>query len=389
MSRPRRDTFLSFSPTTMGEQEVEAVAEVIRSGWITTGPKTRAFEAAFKDFVGAEAALALSSWTTGAEIVLRALDIGPGDEVITTPMTFCATANIVEHLGATTVIADVEPDTLNLDPESVAARITSKTKAIIPVHYAGHPVNLDAFRALARDNDLHLFEDAAHSFPAAYKGQTIGASGSLAAYSFYATKNLATAEGGMVVGSEELVDRCRRLSLHGMSRDAWKRYDAGGTWRYDVPEPGWKANMTDIQAALGLVQLSRIRDFDARRRAIVARYQEAFGAYDCLQCPVERGDVQHAWHLYVLRVRPEMLTIDRDGLIEALKARNIGTSVHFIPLHEHSYYAKTYGWSGETVPVAHDNWQRILSLPLSPGLTDDDVDDVIDAVTSIIDEHRR
>ena len=383
-----RDTFLPFCPSTIGEAEIAAVTDVLRSGWITTGPRVRAFEAAFAEAVGAESALAVSSWTTGAEIVLRALGIGPGDEVITTPMTFCATANIVEHIGAKPVIADVCPDTLNLDPQAVAAAITPRTRALLPVHFAGHPVDLAPLRELAEAHDLHLFEDAAHAFPASYQGTPIGSAGSLAAFSFYATKNLSTAEGGMVVGPTELVDRCRVLSLHGMSRDAWKRYDAGGTWRYDVVEPGWKANMTDIQAALGLVQLSRMDAFDARRREIVQRYLQAFGSEPGLECPVERSDVQHAWHLFVLRLRPEILGISRDDFIEALKARNIGTSVHFIPLHEHSYYKDRYGWSATTVPIAHDAWQRQLSLPLSPALTDDDVGDVIDAVREIIEEHR-
>lgn len=381
----RRSTFLPFSPPAISEEEIAAVADTLRSDWITTGPKTRRFESEFAQYLGAPAALALNSCTAALHLALLALNIGPGDEVITTPMTFCSSVHVIEHVGARPVLADVEPDTLAIDPARVAEAITPRTRAIMPVHYAGHPVDLALLIDLARAHNMYLVEDAAHALPAAYRGQRVGTIGDLTAFSFYATKNLTTAEGGMLAGVPDLIERARLLSLHGMSRDAWKRYDANGSWYYEVVEAGWKYNMTDIQAAIGLVQLQRLQAMQQRRREIVAQYNAAFGQIDALQTPTERPDVESAWHLYVLRLHLDRLTIDRARFIEELRARNIGTSVHFIPIHLHPYYRDKYGFAPDDFPIAYREYQRLISLPLHPGLTDEDVQDVIAAVRDIVE----
>jgi len=385
-----RKTFLPFSPPLIGEAEVREVVDTLHSDWITTGPKTKSFEAAFASYLDAPSALALNSCTAGLHTALVALGIGPGDEVITTPMTFAASVNVIEHVGGRPVLVDVEEDTLNLDPEkAAAAAVTSRTRAIIAVHYAGHPVDLDAIRALSTSHGLALIEDAAHALPARYKGQWIGSGENPVSFSFYATKNMTTGEGGMLTASPEFLERARVVALHGMSRDAWNRYDAKGSWFYEVVLPGFKYNMTDIQAAIGLHQLERLGDFQRRRREVVNAYQEGFADLEELRCPVEHPDVESAWHLYVLRLRLERLGIGRDAFINELRDRNIGTSVHFIPIHLHPYYRDKYGYRPDDFPVALRNYECMLSLPLNPRLTDEDVADVIDAVRDIVRQHRR
>ncbi|RMF48818.1 MAG: DegT/DnrJ/EryC1/StrS aminotransferase family protein [Chloroflexota bacterium] len=385
----RRSTFLPFSPPSISEEEIAAVVETLRSEWITTGPKTKEFEQLFADYIGASAALALNSCTGGLHIALAALGIGPGDEVITTPITFACSANVIEHVGATPILADVEPETLTLDLQQVAQKITARTKAIMPVHFAGHPAEMRPLLDLAAQHRLFVIEDAAHALPAKYEGQMIGTLSDFTAFSFYATKNLTTAEGGMLTGAPERIAEARLWSLHGMNRDAWKRYSSEGSWYYEVVLPGFKYNMTDIQAALGIVQLRRLSEFQARRRAIVAQYQAAFSALEALQVPVERPNVEHAWHLYTLRLNLEQLRITRAQFIEELKARNIATSVHFIPIHLHPYYRDRYGWRPEDFPVAYWEYQRLVSLPLHPRLSDADVADVINAVYDVVSVFRR
>jgi dTDP-4-amino-4,6-dideoxygalactose transaminase len=315
--------------------------------------------------------------------------IGPGCEVITTPMTFAASVNVIEHVRARPVLADVEPDTLNIDPARIEAAITPRTRAIIPVHFAGHPVDLDPIIELARAHGLLVLEDAAHALPASYKGRRIGAGRNPVAFSFYATKNLTTTEGGMLTADPEFLERARVVSLHGMSRDAWKRYGKGGSWYYEVQCPGFKYNMTDVQAALGLCQLRKLSRFQQRRREVVAAYGSGLADADALELPTQRPDVEHAWHLYVLRIRPGLLRIGRDQFIDELATRNVGTSVHFIPIHLHPYYRDTYGYRPLDLPVANENYHRMLSLPLHPGLSDGDVADVIDAVHDVVRTWRR
>jgi dTDP-4-amino-4,6-dideoxygalactose transaminase len=383
-----RTSFLPFAPPLIGEAEIAEVADTLRSGWLTTGPKTCRFEKAFAERLGAPAALALNSGTAGLHAALACLGVGPGDEVITTPMTFCATVNVIEHVGAKPILVDIEPDTLNIDPARIAAAVGPRTKAIMPVHYGGHPVDLAPIQALAAEHGLLVVEDAAHALPASYAGRMIGSGEGPTIFSFYATKNLTTGEGGMLTGSTELIEAARTFALHGMSRDAWRRHEAGGSWAYQVLEPGFKYNMSDIQASIGLHQLAKLAAMQARRRAIVAAYHEAFADLDALELPVARANVEHAWHLYVLRLRHGALGIDRARFIAELNARNIGTSVHFVPIHLHAYYRDKYGYRGDEFPITLDAYERILSLPLSPGMTDVDVADVIEAVRDVVHRHR-
>ncbi|MFZ3341072.1 MAG: DegT/DnrJ/EryC1/StrS aminotransferase family protein [Terriglobales bacterium] len=395
-----RDRFLPFSAPLIGEDEISEVVDTLRSDWITTGPKVKRFEQDFAQFVHAPDALAVNSGTGALHLALLALGIGKGDAVITTPMTFCSGVHVIEHVGATPILCDVEPDTLNLDPKGICEQIAKakkdlglRVKAIMPVHLHGHPCERDAILKIAAKYHLAVIEDAAHSLPAAYKKRSVGSLSAtdsvpvLTCFSFYATKNLTTAEGGMLTGPNGLLDEARRWTLHGMSRDAWNRYNAKGSWLYDVTCPGFKYNMTDIAAALGLQQLRKLPQSYARRRAIVQKYQSAFGRRDELELPTERNDVQHAWHLYVLRLRLDRTLVTRDQFISEMRERNIGCSVHFIPVHLLSYYRDKYRYPPEQFPVALREYQRIVSLPLSARMTDHDVEDVIDAVIGILKEH--
>jgi len=395
-----RANFLAFSPPFLGEEEIAEVLDTLRSDWITTGPKVARFEEEFAAFVGAPAALALNSGTAALHVALAVLGVGPGDQVISTPMTFCSSIHVIEHLGARPLLVDVEPDTLNIDPARVeaAARNAGKTvRAVLPVHLYGHPCELDALWATADRHGLALVEDAAHALPARYRGRCVGAlppdsrraERGLTAFSFYATKNLTTAEGGMLTGPPELVDRARILSLHGMSRDAYRRYTAEGSWHYDVVAAGFKYNMTDIQAALGLQQLRRLPRLHERRRQIADRYRQGLAPLDAFDLPSPRADVDHAWHLYVIRLREERLGINRARFIETLTRLNIGSSVHFIPVHLHPYYRDKYGFQPGDFPIAYREYQRMVSLPLYPRMSDQDVEDVIEAVSQIVSEHRR
>ena len=393
-----RATLLPFSPPQIDEREVEAVVAALRSGWLTTGPRTQEFATRFAEVVGAPAALPVNSATAALHVALAAWGIGPGDIVFTTPMTFCSTVHNIEHLGARPVLVDVEPDTLNIDPTQLEqvikqtraeAQPHERLRAIVPVHYAGHPVDLDPILELADEHGLAVLEDAAHSLPAAYEGRSIGDVGHprvprAVAFSFYATKNLTTGEGGMLTGSQELIDEAKLWSLHGMGRDAWKRYGAGGSWHYEVTRPGFKYNMTDIAAAVGQVQLERLPEMNVRRQAIAVAYTAAFRDIDALLPPTHRPNVDHAWHLYTLRLRLDRLTIGRNEFIDALTARNIASSVHFIPIHHHRYYADKYRFSPGDYPIASAAFEAEVSLPIYPSLTDDDVTDVIDAVRAIV-----
>lgn len=378
-----RKAFLPFSPPCIGEEEIAEVVDTLRSQWITTGPKTKAFEQQFGNYVGSQAVLALNSCTAGLHLALASAGIGPGDEVITTPITFAASVNVIEHVGARPVLVDVDADTLNINAEHIEAAVNSSTRAIIAVHYAGHPVDLDAVHEIASRHGLVVLEDAAHAVSALYKGRLIGSGDNPVAFSFYATKNITTGEGGILTGSADLIERARVLSLHGMSRDAWKRYDKGGSFFYEIVAPGFKYNMTDVQAALGLHQLRKLARFQERRSQIVDQYNEAFAGVEAVEMPTVRPEVEHAWHLYVLRIRKGVLSIDRDQFVEEMKLRNIGVSVHFIPIHLHRYYHEKYGWLPRDFPIAYDNFQRIVSLPLNPAMSDQDVSDVIEAVYDI------
>jgi len=385
----RRNRYLPFAAPLIGEEEIAEVVDTLRSDWITTGPKVASFEAEFAAAVSAPAALALNSCTAGLHTALAVRGVGPGDEVITTPLTFAATVNVVEHVGARPVLVDVEPDTLTIDATQIAAAISSRTRAIIPVHYAGHPADMDPIEVLAGAHRLLVLEDAAHALPARYRGRLVGSGSNPAAFSFYATKNLTTAEGGMLTGGSDFIARARILSLHGMSRNAATRYQAGGHWAYEILAPGFKYNMTDIAAALGLRQLAKADQFRARREEVAVRYTAGLGDLEEIEPPRERADRRHAWHLYPIRLRLDRLAIGRDEFGQALAARGVATSVHWRPLHMQPYYAQRYGYRAEDFPVAFREWRRLISLPIFPGMSDAAVDHVIAAVRDTAADGRR
>jgi dTDP-4-amino-4,6-dideoxygalactose transaminase len=387
---PQRATFLSFALPHITQAEIDEVVDSLRSGWLTTGPKTRRFEQSFAEAVGAPHAVAVNSATAAMHLALDALGVGTGDEVIVPTYTFAATAEVVVYRQACPVFVDVDPVTCNMDPQRLEAAITPRTKAIIPVHIAGLPAEMDDILAIARAHHIPVIEDAAHAFPAWYRGQMIGTIGDMTAFSFYATKTLATGEGGMLTTAHsDHAQRARMMALHGISRDAWKRYTAEGSWFYEVIEAGYKYNMTDIAAAIGLHQLARREWLLERRRAIAHRYTAAFIHHDALETPPEPAHCQHSWHLYMLRLNHEALTIGRDQFIAELKALQIGTSVHFIPLHLHPYYRDTFHLAPQDFPVAFAQYQREISLPIYPGMSDEDVEDVIAATLYVADHYRR
>ena len=383
---------LPFSLPSIGEEEIEAVVEVLRSGWLTTGPRTAEFEQRFADSVGAPAALALSSGTAALHLALIAAGVGAGDVVLTTPLTFCSTVHVIEHVGARPVLVDVDGDSLNISPQrlrSAIADLDSPPRAIMPVHLGGQPVAMGEILDIATHAGAAVIEDAAHAQAATYDGRPVGdVSGSIVpravCFSFYATKNITTGEGGMLTGDEDLVEEARRWSLHGMSRDAWNRYGANGSWYYEVTRAGFKYNMTDIQAALGLVQLSRSDELLERRTRIAEQYDEAFADLDMLIPPYRSAAGVHAWHLYIIRLDPERSPISRDQLVAGLTAHGVGSSVHFIPIHRLAHYKTTYGFESADFPVADAAFEQMVSLPIYPKMTDEDVSDVIAAVRGTI-----
>ena len=381
---------MPFFVPSIGEEGIRAVMETIESGWITTGPKTARFEEAFARFIGVRHAVAVSSCTAALHLSLEATGLREGDEVLVPTLTFAATAEVVTYFKARPVLVDVDPLHFNLSLEDASRKITPKTRVIMPVHFAGHPCQMDSILDLAAASGLTVIEDAAHAIPAKYKGRNIGTLSPMTAFSFYATKTLTTGEGGMVTTDDDaLADRVSLMRLHGMSRDAWKRYSAEGTWRYEITEAGYKYNLTDPQAALGLVQLSKCEEMWRRRVEIAQKYDSALIALETYHTPQIAPDVQHAWHLYVVLVEPSILRIHRDQVIEELRQRGIGTSVHFIPLHLHPYYRRTWGYRPGEFPIAEDYFDRCISLPIYPGMTDQDVGQVIGALQEISIKFRR
>ena len=386
-----RKTFLPFSRPDLDGSELSLIAEVLDSDWITTGAMTQRFEREFAACVGAGHAVAVNSCTAALHLALESVGLEPGDEVVTTPYTFASTAEVIVHLGARPRFVDIQSDTLNIDPQMLAAAIGPRTRAVIPVHVAGHPAEMDALDEIVVANQLALIEDAAHSLPAAYRGTMIGARrpslgacSHLACFSFYATKTMTTGEGGMICTDDEsLADRCRLMALHGISKTAWNRYAADGSWHYEITAPGFKYNLTDIASAIGVAQLARLDAMRLRRAAIAARFTEAFADVPQLDTPSALPWVQHAWHLYTLRLHLQRLSIDRARFIEELRARNVGASVHFIPLHLHPHYRDTYGYTAEDFPVATREFSREISLPIYSAMTDKDTEDVVEAVIDV------
>ncbi|GIV09408.1 MAG: spore coat polysaccharide biosynthesis protein SpsC [Fimbriimonadales bacterium] len=380
-----RATFLPYALPSIDEQEEQAVLEVLRSGWLTTGQRTRQFEQEFAVYIGVPYAIAVNSCTAAMHLVLAAWGIGNGDEVITTPLTFCATIEAIEYVGATPVLVDIDPKTANIDPNRIEDAITPRTRALLPVHYGGLPCEMDAIMDIATRHNLHVLEDAAHASGAAYKGRKIGAIGHATAFSFYANKNMTTGEGGMITTHDaELADQCRILSLHGISRDAWKRYTAAGSWYYEVQTLGFKYNIPDVLAAIGVCQLRKLDAMNTRRQQIAAQYHRAFREMGFLTPfpPELPDDRTHVWHLYTILLHLDALRIGRDQFIEELKARNIGVSVHYIPIHYHPHY-RGYGWRKGDFPHTEAYYERTLSLPLYPAMSNQDVEDVIEAVYDV------
>lgn len=386
---PFRDSFLPFSQPWIDQEEIEAVSEVLKSGWLTTGKKTIQFEEEFASYIGSPHALAFNSCTGGLHCALAALGIGSGDEVITSVLTFAATANVVCHLQAEPIFVDIDPSTLNMDVTQIEGKITKKTKAIIPVHYGGRPCPMDEIYKLAKSYGLYVVEDAAHALGAEYKGKKIGTLESeVACFSFYPTKCITTGEGGMnTTFSPELAQKMKVWRLHGISRDAWDRYQKGGSWYYEVVCPGFKYNLTDIASALGLAQLKKAASFQKRREELVAQYREKLKSLPfILPPPFEDG--KHAWHLFAVQLKLGDLTCTRDEFVEALARENIGSSVHFIPLHLMPFY-QSKGYNPGDFPQAEEVYRRLISLPLFPKMSNEDLESVVRALKKLVEWYSR
>jgi dTDP-4-amino-4,6-dideoxygalactose transaminase len=378
--------FIPFGQPWVDERELREVAHCLESGWLTTGPKTARFEQELQNYIGGAAVVAVSSCTAALHIAYAASGLLAGDEVIMSPMTFCSTANVAVHLGAVPRFVDIEEDTENIACDQAEAAVNERTKLIVPVDFAGHPCDLDRIADIAVRRGLNVVEDAAHAIGAEYKGKRIGRHGWPACFSFYAIKNMTTGEGGAIACPDdpEFIERCRRLALHGMSKDAWQRYGDNGQWYYEVVEPGYKYNMTDLQAAIGIHQLRRLDEFIARRRHLAALYDQALGGVPQIRRPTMRTEVRHARHLYVIQLQDLPSRLHRDRVIEELKKRGIGTTVNFIPLHLHRYYRDRFQLRPEDLPVATRVYERSISLPLYPKMSDGDVEYVTEQLTDIL-----
>ena len=386
-----RKDWMPFCLPDISEAEVEAVGAAVRSGWWAKGPRTMEFEKQFAAYVGAKHCIGLNSCTAALHLALLTQGIGPGDEVITTPLTFASTANTILHVGATPVFADIDPDTGLIDPDEIEKKVTPRTRAVVPVHYSGLAADLGRIGEICDAHGLFLSEDAAHAVETRYNGELIGhhPRGAVS-YSFYATKNLACGEGGaLVTDDDEIAARARVLSCHGMSAGAWNRYGKGGSWRYDIEEPGYKYNMFDIQAALAMTQLARMDDMQRRRFEAVQVYEEAFAGVPELRLQKTPAYCHHSRHLYILRIVPERLSISRDQFIEELKARNIGVSVHFIALHTMSAYVGRFGYRSEDFPRAYAFSESEISLPLYSALGRENAAYVAEAVLDIVKKYRK
>jgi len=393
---PEMRPYLPFARPSITDREKQAVLDVLDSGWLTTGPRTKLFEERFAEKVGTRHAIALNSATAALHLALEALGAGPEDEVIVPTWTFAASAEVVAYRGARPVLVDIDRRTLNATPEGVLAAVTPRTRAVVAVHVAGLPVEIERLVTLLEPRGIAVVEDAAHAFPSRIGGPTgrhAGTIGRAGAFSFYATKTITTGEGGMLVTDDDTIAaRVRIMSLHGISREAWNRYAASGSWYYEIEDAGYKYNMTDIAAALGIVQLERADELLAARRYLAAAYSARLGSSpvsSLVELPAVAPDGSHAWHLYIIRLVLDRLTVDRAGVIDALKGLGIGTSVHFIPLHLHPYYRRRWGYAAGDLPVATGEYERVVSLPLWPGMTADDVDRVASGLEEVLGSARR
>ncbi len=382
--------YLLFHKPFISEEEINEMVDTLRSGWLSMGPKTIKFEEEFNKYIGAKKSVAVNSWTAAGHLTLEAFGIEKGDEVIVPTMTFPATAEIVCYFGAKPVIVDVDENTLNISLEEIEKAITPKTKAIIPVHYGGQPCDLDEIQQIAKAHNLKVLEDAAHSLPATYKGKKIGTISDVTCFSFYATKTLSTGEGGMICTNDmEIAERCAIMRLHGINRDAWKRYSESGSWYYEVVAPGYKYNFTDLQASLGLPQLKKVDMMWESRKSIASKYMEAFKDLDLITLPTIKSDRESSWHLFPVRINLEMVTKNRAQIIEELKTNNVGVGVHFMPVHQHLYYSETFNLDDKNFPVASASFPRLMSLPIYPGMNENSVEKVITTVTEVLNRFRR
>jgi len=380
-----RDKFLVFGAPLIEEAEIDEVVASMRSGWLGTGPKVARFESEFARYLGVDQAVAVNSCTAALHLSILAAGVKPGDEVITTALTFCATVNAIIHAGATPVLVDVDPATMNLDPDQVRDRLTPRTRAVVPVHFAGRPCDMAAISEIAAGRGLKVIEDCAHAIETEYRGRKAGTFGDFGCWSFYVTKNVAAGEGGMVVARRpEDAARIKVLALHGMSQDAWKRFGDEGFKHYQVIECGFKYNMMDIQAAIGLHQLARVEALWPRRRELWERYNAAFAGLPVGRPADPEPDTRHAYHLYTLLVDGARTGITRDRFLDAMTARKIGVGVHYMSVPEHPYYQRAFGWKPENYPHAMRIGRQTVSLPLSAKLTDEDADDVVAAVRDIV-----
>jgi dTDP-4-amino-4,6-dideoxygalactose transaminase len=385
------NSYIPFHRPSIGKEEMDAVQKVLASGWLTTGPVTMEFEKQFAVYVGCKHALAVTSCTAALQLALDAIGLKEGDEVLVPSCTFTATAEVVTYFGARPVLCDSLPGGFNIDPADAERRVTSRTRAIIPVHLAGEPCDMDAIQAMADRHNLRVIEDAAHTLPASFRGKQVGTISEMTAFSFYTTKTITTGEGGMLVtDNDKYAERIGLMRLHGIGRDAWKRYARAGSWFYEVREAGYKMNLPDILSALGVEQLKKANKFWEQRREIAAYYQKELGKIEELDMPPgDSRDVEHSWHLFILRLRSDMLNINRDQFIEELKEAGIGTSVHFIPLHRHPYYVREFGARTEDFPQADANYLRSLSIPIFPDMTMAEQKRVVDSVARVIEKSRK
>ena len=382
--------FIPFHKPYVTEDEINEVVDTIRSGWWTTGPKSIKFEKEFNSFIGSKYSVSANSWTAAAHLALEAIGLQRGDEVIIPAITFTATAEIICYFGAKPVIVDVQPDTFNIDPIEIEKAITSKTKAVIPVHYGGQPCDMDEITEIAKRHDLKIIEDAAHAIPAAYKGKKIGTISDVTCFSFYATKTLATGEGGMLcTENEEIAKRSSIMRLHGINSDAWKRYTSEGSWFYEVVAPGYKYNFTDVQAALGLAQLKKVDFLWKCRKEINEQYNKGFAANEFIKTPTLKGDRESAHHLYPILLDLEKLSINRSQFIDELKNIGIGSSVHFIPLYRHPYYRDTFKLHIKNFPISEAIYPRLITLPIWPGMKNEEINRVIKGVESLTRKFKR
>ena len=385
--KPIRDQFLVFGSPALGDAEIDEVVASMKSGWLGTGPKVARFEKDFSAYKGVSESLAaaVNSCTAALHVSLIAAGLEPGDEVITTAMTFCATVNAIIHSGATPVLADIDPLTINIDPKEIERKITPRTKAIVPVHFAGRPCEMDETTAIAARHGLKIIEDCAHAIETEYHGHKAGTFGDFGCFSFYVTKNVVTGEGGMVLAREvDDIQRIKRLALHGMSQDAWRRFSDSGFKHYRVVECGFKYNMMDLQAAIGIHQLARVEQNWLRRKAVWERYQQAFSAMPVGRPADPAPDTRHGYHLYTLMIDEQHCGVSRDEFLDAMTAQRIGVGVHYVAIPEHPFYQQTFGWRAEDYPVALRAGRQTVSLPISAKLGEKDVEDVILAVRNTL-----